>query len=418
MINVTSPICQEPGCETNAHFGLPKDKKREYCGTHKKLGMIDVTANICIEPGCTIEATFNLPGKKKRLYCVSHAKPNMISHTNIPCIEPGCGLTANFGSPKDRKRKYCNIHKKEGMISLSANICKFPKCKTEANFNLPGIKPGIYCELHKLFGMIDINANICKFPGCTSRATLNKVGFKPKYCALHKSPGMVLRPTHKCEYAGKCRDLAIYGYYYPQFCELHKPVDMINLVDKECTSCHLHMPLDEFNMCHFCSSFKPVRLQKQKEIYDLLLLHGYKFRYDRMSEGAECTGGKERPDIAIDCGDRMIIIEIDEFQHYSYPIECEIVRMKNIYYSNLGIPTIFIRYNPDAYTVSYRTISTPKEFRHEDLLDAIEWAKDNEMLEYCGSGFKIGDKIYHLLTYYMYYDNYELYSSQVMPIIV
>ena len=42
----------------------------------------------------------------------------------------------------------------------------------------------------------------------------------------------------------------------------------------------------------------------------------------------------------------FICIECDENSHKNYPQDCELIRMNNITYS-LGLPTIFIRFNPD-----------------------------------------------------------------------
>jgi hypothetical protein len=45
-------------------------------------------------------------------------------------------------------------------------------------------------------------------------------------------------------------------------------------------------------------------------------------------------------------GDRLICIECDEHQHMTY--ECDVPRMVNIT-QDIGLPTVFIRWNPDKY---------------------------------------------------------------------
>lgn len=70
---------------------------------------------------------------------------------------------------------------------------------------------------------------------------------------------------------------------------------------------------------------------------------------DKKIDGGAC--GKERPDFVLEteCG-FFVVVEVDEFQHFSYTSECENTRMINISQS-LGGPTMFIRFNPDNYTV-------------------------------------------------------------------
>ena len=50
----------------------------------------------------------------------------------------------------------------------------------------------------------------------------------------------------------------------------------------------------------------------------------------------------------IDCNTHFIVVEIDEGQHKQYTKECEFSRMSNIYLAN-GLPTLFIRFNPDDF---------------------------------------------------------------------
>ena len=58
---------------------------------------------------------------------------------------------------------------------------------------------------------------------------------------------------------------------------------------------------------------------------------------------------KRRPDLMLDLGYQVIIIEVDENQHIAYDCSCENKRLmelsKDINHRNL----IFIRFNPDAY---------------------------------------------------------------------
>jgi len=64
------------------------------------------------------------------------------------------------------------------------------------------------------------------------------------------------------------------------------------------------------------------------------------------SVGSECTGGHLFPDVLFDCGFYNLIIEIDEHKHRGASYSCDEKRMYDII-AKLGVPCIFIRYNPD-----------------------------------------------------------------------
>jgi very-short-patch-repair endonuclease len=51
-----------------------------------------------------------------------------------------------------------------------------------------------------------------------------------------------------------------------------------------------------------------------------------------------------------DCKTHYVVLEVDEEQHRGKTYECDQKRMWEIAQS-LGMPSIFIRYNPDKYKV-------------------------------------------------------------------
>jgi hypothetical protein len=54
-----------------------------------------------------------------------------------------------------------------------------------------------------------------------------------------------------------------------------------------------------------------------------------------------------RPDVFIDFGSHILVIECDEHQHKGY--SCENKRMMEIFHDAGNRPAIFLRFNPDAY---------------------------------------------------------------------
>ena len=58
---------------------------------------------------------------------------------------------------------------------------------------------------------------------------------------------------------------------------------------------------------------------------------------------------KRRPDLLLDLGSRIIIIEVDENKHTTYDCSCENKRLMELSQDLDHRPIIFIRFNPDAY---------------------------------------------------------------------
>lgn len=71
--------------------------------------------------------------------------------------------------------------------------------------------------------------------------------------------------------------------------------------------------------------------------------------HDKPIEGG-CS--KKRPDLLLDMGDYAIIVEIDENQHNSYDTTCEDVRKMHLWEDLQCRQIVFIRFNPDKYTIN------------------------------------------------------------------
>ena len=87
-------------------------------------------------------------------------------------------------------------------------------------------------------------------------------------------------------------------------------------------------------------------------------------------------------------------MEVDEYQHESYGVACDVSRMVKLVEAWLlegnTLPVRFIRYNPHAYKVDGKTSRVPKKVREARLLEAIREAAEAD-----GEGMQIR---------YMYYD--------------
>jgi len=57
-----------------------------------------------------------------------------------------------------------------------------------------------------------------------------------------------------------------------------------------------------------------------------------------------------RPDLLLDMGSHLIIVEVDENKHTGYECSCENKRLMQLSQDLHHRPIVFIRFNPDGYT--------------------------------------------------------------------
>ena len=89
---------------------------------------------------------------------------------------------------------------------------------------------------------------------------------------------------------------------------------------------------------------------------------------------------KRRPDLLLDMGTHIIIIEIDENQHSDYNTTCELVRNNNLWQDVHFRPIVFIRFNPDKYRVGKETFKSCWKITKRGLCAIDETQKKNWIL--------------------------------------
>jgi hypothetical protein len=139
-----------------------------------------------------------------------------------------------------------------------------------------------------------------------------------------------------------------------------------------CVSCRLFKVNNKTNyLCSYCNLQKPVR-QKTKEIkLKKWIDENYKdFIYNK-KVNMNSTCQTYYPDFLKDCGTFFLIIECDENAHKDYPTECERIRENNIVFA-LGLPCVFIRYNPDKKGIK-------KETKHRLLKSYMDYYLQKEL---------------------------------------
>jgi len=315
-------MCIHDGCKTRPLFNKQGEKKALYCLEHKKDGMVDVKHQMCLHEGCKTRPNYNNEDETKALYCSEHKKEGMVDVKNKRCLHEGCKKQPIYNNEDETKALYCSEHKKEGMVDVKHQKCIHDGCKTRPNYNNEGETKALYCSEHKKDGMVNVNDRTCIHEGCKTRPNYNNEGeTKPLYCSEHKLQGMVNVKNRTCKtYLCSTRFQKKYDGY--------------------CRYCYMNLFPD-----------KPVsRNYKTKEY---AVVEYVKTKFPDMSWVADkiiqnaCS--KRRPDLLLDLGYQVIIVEVDENQHADYDCSCENKRIMELSQDVGHRPIVFIRFNPDEY---------------------------------------------------------------------
>jgi hypothetical protein len=208
--------------------------------------------------------------------------------------------------------------------------------------------------------MIDIYNTNCEFKGCLIQPHFNFEGnTKSIFCSAHKFEGMidVKHPT----------------------CKTHLCFTRVKeKYDGYCLRCFIHLFPD-----------KPVTKNYKTKEYNVIEF--IKKTYSGLSWTTDkkiidgCS--QKRPDLLLDLGYQVIIIEIDEHQHKDYDNSCENKRIMELSQDLGHRPVIFIRFNPDKYINNNNEIITScwelnkKGICNIKKIKKDEWIKRLEVLK-------------------------------------
>ena len=291
------------------------------------------------------------------------------------CEHEECQKQSVFALEGETRGRWCKTHAPAEALNIVSKRCEHEGCQKQPAFALEGETKGRWCKTHAPAEALDVKTTRCEHEGCQTRACYGYPGRGLSRCGKreHRLPGMVKQPGKRCAVKG-CSQPAIFGVTAPINCSAHRGKDERNLVHEKCESCGLPDLLDlKTSLCGDCApeTVQRAYLAKQRAVKATLDLgpHGDYSGYDERVERGTC--GKERPDFWWDCGTHAVVLEVDENQHGGRPEVCECARMVNLSQS-FGLPTHFIRYNPDAYKCAgARGKRTPGD-SHAQRLDLLQ----------------------------------------------
>jgi hypothetical protein len=354
--------CQEINCNTRPTYNFKNETKAIYCAKHKQIGMIDIKSKRCFEDNCFTQPVYNYKNESHPLYCFKHKKEEMVDVKNRKCLEKDCNKQPAFNYKDKLKGDYCFIHKKEEMVNIKTKQCCENDCNIRPSFNYKDENIPLYCSKHKKEEMINIvNDNKCKKENCNIHASFNfKEERKAIYCKIHKQNGMI-NVNHNICIVDSCKKRPSFNYINekePIYCVTHKKDNMIDIIHKKCKTefcntipsnkiyegyclrCFVYLFPDKPNSRNYKTKEISVVEYIQKEFQNKTIITDKKIQ-----DG--CS--RRRPDILIDLGYQVIIIEVDENQHIDYDCSCENKRIMELSQDIGHRPLIFIRFNPDEY---------------------------------------------------------------------
>ena len=353
-------MCIHEGCNTRPTFNVSGETKGLYCLAHKLQGMVDVVSKFCIHEGCNTRPTFNVSGDTKGLYCLAHKLQGMVDVVSKFCIHEGCNKRPTFNVSGETKTLYCSAHKLEGMVDVVSKFCIHEGCNKRPLFNVFGETTSLYCLAHKLQGMVDVEHKSCIHEGCNKRPNYNVSGeVKGLYCSAHKLQGMVDIMNKTCKSDG-CKIRPTYnnqGETRGLYCSAHKLQGMVDVKNRTCKTylCSTIVQKKYDGYCLFCymNLFPDKPVSRNYKTKEQSVVEFIKTKFPELSWIADkivnsgCS--KRRPDLLLDLGYQVIIVEVDENQHTDYDCSCENKRIMELSQDVGHRPIVFIRFNPDEY---------------------------------------------------------------------
>ena len=365
-------VCCQGGCNKRPTFNYEGQTGGLYCSLHKKENMIDVGSKRCCEDGCNKRPAFNYEGQSMGLYCLVHKKDNMTNVVSKRCCEDGCNKQPSFNYEGQVTAQYCSAHKKENMIDVVNKRCCEYGCDKQPAFNYEGQITAQYCGTHKKDNMVNVVSNRCCEDGCNKHPSFNYEGqITAQYCLVHKKDNMINVISNNC-----CQD-GCYTAGIPKY-------------DGYCMPCFINNPLNANKPAH--RNYKT----KEKEVASAITQRFPNATWildKRIQDGCSAR----RPDVLLDLGYHVLMIEVDENRHDNYDCSCENKRLMLLSQDLGHRHIVVIRFNPDAYKTTQGervpscwklnklgVVRIPKDQQNawndrlQQLLDTIQYWIENE----------------------------------------
>jgi hypothetical protein len=414
MIDVVSPSCEHPKCETRAGFNECGDSGKKFCEPH--IPKTDINPDGLSVAGmvrkrekenkaCITCKDINKPATHGYLYdthkrwCAKCSPVGSINLNSTMCIT--CkSVRPSFGIDKPTFCETCNVDNLPDLVHKECILCNahrahyvelevFNREITENEHICPMICSHCFVDGKKY---VNVASPICLEKDCKSRAYFNIRGeIRPLYCKDHADRKTMIDVVH--DICLECSVPASYNYEgekIPIYCKTHIREGMVSTRPKCITPhCDNNGYKKYYSRCFVCFSTEfpldpLIRKFKTKEraTVDHITskFNNYTWVADKVIDGG-CS--KKRPDLYLDMGEYAIIIEVDEMQHRGYAELCEQNRVGHLI-EDATKAIVLIRFNPDSYQGKEGKVSscwgyTPERGMHT-IISNMQKDWDNRLL--------------------------------------
>jgi hypothetical protein len=308
--NKNKYICRDCGASIFCAHGRQKNRCRDCSGSafceHDKI------KSYCRECGGSF-----CEHNKRKTHCKECGGSAICEHLRFKSTCKECGGSGIC--EHNKLKRYCKDCGGSG-------ICEHNKTKTHCK----DCGGSAYCE-HK------IQKNQCKYCSDTAFCEHNKLKRRCETCGGSEFCEHKKRKTH-------CKECGGSGLCKSTWCET-----FIGNKKYEgyCLRCFVNLFPDKPNTRNYKT--------KEKCVVDNIIESFPQFTWvadKKVQDG--CS--KRRPDLLLDLGSHIIIVEVDENKHTDYDCSCEHKRLMELSQDLHHRPIVFIRFNPDDYTTQDNTL--------------------------------------------------------------
>ena len=242
--------------------------------------------------------------------------------TTRHCEHAECNKQPFFNHEGETTARFCGEHKEDGMVNVKSKTCENVNCKKIPVFNHEGETTARFCNEHKEDGMVDVKNKKCENVNCKKQPIYNHEGeTTARFCGEHKEEGMVNIISKRC--------LTHLCYTF-----------VSNMYRGYCLRCFIHLFPEE----PVTRNYKT----KERAVTENILEH-FQDKTCIVDQRIQDGCSRRRPDICMDLGDQVILVEVDEHKHEDYECSCENRRIMELSQDVGHRPMVILRFNPDAY---------------------------------------------------------------------
>lgn len=350
--NVKDKKCQHSGCNKTPSFG--PGTMPIVCGKHNPANWDNIKSPNCAVVGCTKQPTYGLD---KPVVCREHNEHDWPAVKAKICHQSGCTRLAIYGV-EQHEAIVCSEHNPEKWPNVKDRLCEHPGCTKQPSFGLEHMS---VCSSHNFENWPDRRKKRCAVEGCTTTPSFGPAGVT-LVCSTHNVDHWPRLKNDLCQYVG-CKTAASFGPTgsKPLVCSSHNFEGWANIHAKRCMHPDCNLSVNQND--EFCANHDTSRKRRSKVRETQVanyLLHDAKLPFDTWNKCLEysriCADQTYFPDFTYDAGSHIVVLEVDELQHAHRGYSCDNKRMLDVFNTYGGLPVVFIRFNPDAYTLKNQLV--------------------------------------------------------------